>query len=210
MGKPKPTNFPKTVWGYPGWFCYYPEWQIKVSVRSTLLKLCHPPTLEFSTRSNKNSCSSKNCTQFNTLPSDILNTIDTWYFSLVHHKNSIKSWCKSNIRINLNVPPGLINSSISHSKALWITKTSFTCGRADAYPPTHPSMTSYRESAQSNTNLSKHHMTQRDSSASHLSTLIPIFQKMTYLHTFLLPRILSQFCPKFLTFQIPHFIFPPV
>ena len=89
-GKPKPTNFPKTVWGNPGWGRCDTEWYIKVQGRPTLFKQHHPPTIEFFTRPTKNSCSSKNCTYFNTLLLDILHTIATWYFSLVNHNKSKK------------------------------------------------------------------------------------------------------------------------
>ena len=44
-----------------------------------------PPSLEDYTYPKKQSCSSKNHTQFNTLPSDILHTIGTWNFRIVHH-----------------------------------------------------------------------------------------------------------------------------
>ena len=76
-GKAKLANFPNTVWGEPGWGRCDPEWHFKVHGRTPLFKQHHPPTLEFSTRPKKNSCSSKNCTYFDTLPVDILHTIAT-------------------------------------------------------------------------------------------------------------------------------------
>ena len=85
-------------------------------------------------------------------------------------KFSGKSWQNSHNRINSFVPPGLINSSTSHSMTLCTTKSSVTCGKTYAYSRTHPSVTAYGEYAQSNTNLSKFHITHRDSSTSHIST----------------------------------------
>ena len=62
-----------------------PEWRIKVPE--------HPPFLnqqknyhEVFTLPTKKYCSSKNCTQFDTLPSDTLHNILTWNLSLVHHE----------------------------------------------------------------------------------------------------------------------------
>ena len=50
----------------------------------------HPPNLEDFIRLTKNSCSSKNCTQFDSLPSDLLHNIDMWNLGLVH-RNKLKS-----------------------------------------------------------------------------------------------------------------------
>ena len=50
----------------------------------------HPPTLEASTQPTKNSWSSKNCTQLNYLPSDVLHNIGMWHAGLVY-SNKIKS-----------------------------------------------------------------------------------------------------------------------
>ena len=44
------------------------------------------PYLEFSTRPTKIYRSSKNCTHFDTLPSDIFHNIYMWNFSLLHHE----------------------------------------------------------------------------------------------------------------------------
>ena len=46
----------------------------------------HPTTLEASTCLTKNSCSSKNCTQFDSLPSDLLCNICMWNLGVVHSK----------------------------------------------------------------------------------------------------------------------------
>ena len=95
-GKLKPTNSPNTVWGDPGWVCCETEWNIKVPGHPNLLQRHHQPTLEVSTCPTKNECSSKNCTQLDTLRSDILHTIDTRYLSLVHHETfkKVLAWIK--------------------------------------------------------------------------------------------------------------------
>ena len=51
--------------------------------RPPLLTLHQPSTLEASTCMTKNSCSSKNCTQFNPLPSDLIHNIGMWHAGLV-------------------------------------------------------------------------------------------------------------------------------
>ena len=57
---------------------------IQAPGRPPLIMLHHPPPIEASTRLNKNSYSSKNCTQFDSLPSDLLRHIDMWHVVLVH------------------------------------------------------------------------------------------------------------------------------
>ena len=79
----------------------------------------------------------------------------------------INYWHDSRKIINFFVLPDIINPITSRSTTLIITKTSVTCGRTDAYPPTHPSVTAFLlldmvilvptngDYAKSNTSLSK-------------------------------------------------------
>ena len=45
----------------------------------------HPPTLEAFTCMTKKSCSSKNSTQFNSLPSDLIHIVDMWHLGIVYY-----------------------------------------------------------------------------------------------------------------------------
>ena len=62
--------------------------RIKVPVNPTLLMLNYPPTLEASTLPIK-FFPYKNCTQFNSLPLELLHKIDMWHAGIVHH-NKLK------------------------------------------------------------------------------------------------------------------------
>ena len=64
-------------------------WSHQVPGRPTLLKRHQPPSLEDSTRSTKNSYSSKICTKFDTLSLDIFHNIDRWDLSFVYHKKKL-------------------------------------------------------------------------------------------------------------------------
>ena len=63
--------------------------RVKSSGRPPFLMGHHPPTLEVSTQTNKNYCSFKNFTHFDSLSSDLLHTIFIWNLGLIHH-NKIK------------------------------------------------------------------------------------------------------------------------
>ena len=54
-----------------------------------LLTIYHPPNLEYSTRPTKKSCSSKNCTQMDYLPFNLLHNISIWHAGLENH-NKLK------------------------------------------------------------------------------------------------------------------------
>ena len=81
--KTKDTTFPASVWGKSGWGKLDP---IKVLVRSPLFKIPSPSLLKFTLVLIKISIRQNEITQFDTLHSEILYTIDMWNFSLVHHK----------------------------------------------------------------------------------------------------------------------------
>ena len=123
-GKPKHTTFPTSPWWNSGWGKLD---HFKVPGSPPLLKSQNPSSLEVSTCPNKNYCSSKLCTQFYTLPSDILRTIDPRNFSLVHHKKIKNHWRYSHRIIYFIFPLVIINSSTSRSTTLCITKTSVIC-----------------------------------------------------------------------------------
>ena len=142
-GKPKPTNPPKKVWGKPGWSNYDPEWCIKVPWRPPLLNQYHPPNLEVSTCPTKNTHSSKNFTQFDTLPSDTIHIFETCYFSLVHNKILNK------VLVRLTHQNPLLCST-SYYKPKYLPfddpihyNILVTCGRTGPYSLTHPSVTAY-------------------------------------------------------------------
>ena len=121
------TNFPKTGYGN-----FDPEWKTKVSGRPPILKRHHLPPLEDSTWPTKTSSSLKNRTQFNTLPLDILRTIDMWHSGLVHHNNFKKllTWLTHhNPFICYTMCYKLKFFSF---KTLCITKLSVTRGQIDA------------------------------------------------------------------------------
>ena len=85
LGKPKPANSPKT-----GWSKYeqsMAEWRIKVPGHPPLRNRNHPPDLESSTCPTKTYRPWKNCTQFDTLPSELLHNIDTWHSGIIHCDN---------------------------------------------------------------------------------------------------------------------------
>ena len=65
--------------------------QIHATGRPPFLTLHPLPTLEDFTRPTKNYSSSKNCTQFDFLPSEILHNISTWYAGIVRN-NKLKSF----------------------------------------------------------------------------------------------------------------------
>ena len=54
--------------------------------RPTLLTLHHPPNLEDSTNPTKKSCYSKNCTQSDSLPLNLINNIGICHADIVHRK----------------------------------------------------------------------------------------------------------------------------
>ena len=58
-------------------------------------------------------------------------------------KNSRNSWCDSPKRIQFFILRGILNSNTCCSTILRIAKTSVTCGRTDAFPLTHPSVTAF-------------------------------------------------------------------
>ena len=63
--------------------------RIHSPVRPPFFTINHPPTLEDPTCPTKKSCSSKNYTQLNYLPSDLLHKIGMWQAGLVHN-NKLK------------------------------------------------------------------------------------------------------------------------
>ena len=60
---------------------------IQASGSPPFLTLHHLPTLEASTCPTKRSCSSKNCTQLDSLPLEHLHDSDMWHAGIVHFKN---------------------------------------------------------------------------------------------------------------------------
>ena len=86
-GKPKRTAIPMEEWGEPGWGQHDTEMHTKVPCYPPLLKLkTRLPSLEDFTCPTKKSRSSKLCTHFDNLFSDILHNTNTWSFSPVHHE----------------------------------------------------------------------------------------------------------------------------
>ena len=63
--------------------------KIQAPGRPAFLTLHHPPTLESPTWPTKKSCYSKNCTQCDSIPSDLLHSIGMCHAVLVQH-NKIK------------------------------------------------------------------------------------------------------------------------
>ena len=63
--------------------------RIKAPVCTPFLMINHPTTLEYSTLPTKNKYPHKNCTQLDSLPSEILHKIDMWHAGLLHH-NKLK------------------------------------------------------------------------------------------------------------------------
>ena len=59
---------------------------IQAPRKSPLLTLNHTHTLEASTCPTKNNCSSKNCTQLDSLPLEHLHDSDMWHAGIVHYK----------------------------------------------------------------------------------------------------------------------------
>ena len=154
----------------------------------------------------KNSCSSKNCTQFDTLPSDTLYTVETWHFILVHCNNFKKLLAQLRQHNPILRFTRFINSSISFSMTLCITKTSVTHGQKYAYPLTHPFVTAYGGSPKQNNNQSKHHITHCNSSTSHLSTSYRSRLTVNDVPTYVLVSThIIPFSPIFLASQITHF-----
>ena len=210
-GKPKPTTSPTTEWGTTGWVQLDSENHTKVPVHPPILKPQTPLPLKIPLFPLKSPVHQKFVCSL--IPSLLTSfTIFTRDISVLYiTKKSRKSWRKSNSRIHLFVPWGLINSSMSHLTTLCIMKTSFMCERTDAYPFTHP----FRPPMWNTNNQTRTHLSIIWPTATVLHHnfqhhAIPIFQQMTYLHTFSSPHMLSHFCPKFPAFQIPHVAFPPV
>ena len=147
-GKPKRTNVPMKS------SRVVRLWSFKSPRTSSPNQAKNPTPLEVSTFPNKKSHSLKKITQFYTLYSDILYTIDKLYFSLVHH-NKFNFWSNSHRRINFFNPTDLINSSTLRLTTLHITKKPVMCGQTGAYPLNHLSVNAYGYLSKSNTKLSK-------------------------------------------------------
>ena len=71
------------------WIHFISTKRIQDPGRTPFLTLYHTYNLEASTLPTKNSCTSQNCTQFNSLPPDLLHNISMFHAGLVHH-NKLK------------------------------------------------------------------------------------------------------------------------
>ena len=167
-GKPKTANFPNT-----GWVHSDPEWKTKAPVCPPLLNLHHPPILEDSTCLTKKYCSSKYYTQCNTLPSDLLHTIDMVHLGLVHCNNF------KPVLAQITQQNPLLRSNMSY-KLMYVSFGYFISYKViqyvwvDRHPAPHTPVHDHPwgKYSQSNTILSKRHMTHHDSSISNSSTLL--------------------------------------
>ena len=104
---------------------------IQAPGRPPFIMLHHPPTIEASTRPTKKSCYSKNCTQFNSLPSDLLYNIFMGHAGLS---------CRKKIK------PVLVQLT-QHNPVLRLYKSynsnmsHLMCGHTYALDLTHPTVT---------------------------------------------------------------------
>ena len=107
--------------------------------RPPLLTLHHPPTLEYSARPTKNSCSSKIFTHFNYLPLDLIRNIGMCNVGLVHYKKK-QSWKDSHNAIPFFVHPSPINLNTPPLNTTYIMTSSDMCGLIDALALTYPTI----------------------------------------------------------------------
>ena len=118
--------------------------RIQASGRHPLLTLHHLPNLEAFTNWNKKSCSSQNCTQFDSLPLDFLHNVGIWNTCLVHC-NKLKFLGVNHTKKELFVIQSLINSNTPLLTNSCIMMSSNMCCQTDALDLTRTTVTSKGE-----------------------------------------------------------------